>query len=130
MPATTSKYTRDAIAAHVGVSVTTVSRWAREWHGDIGIGAERAYTDVDLLVARAWHDLGDRCIGPIGGHQWRMRRWADAAIRANPRRYLVIGPDGAETYSDRQEAADAWDATQEHPGAVGRFLDLRPEVDG
>ncbi|HEV2928427.1 MAG TPA: hypothetical protein VGW74_07030 [Propionibacteriaceae bacterium] len=119
------------IASTVGASLVTIGRYAYEWQGPSGSGRPRAYSGVDILVAQAWFALQ----APTGGadvtqraRSYRARQdraWAEAAIRRRPGRYLVIGPDGADTYDDQAEAIDAWVAAAP-PGTtrVSRLIDL------
>jgi hypothetical protein len=118
------RLTAHRIAAAIGASPYTVYRYALAWQGRCGSGRRRSYDHTDLLVARAWFDLAGRSPHPSPGiaKAWAL---AEQAIRANPRRYLVLGGGHAETYDALADAVAAWVATTaEGPLVVGRLIDL------
>lgn len=94
------------LAERLGLSQGTVSRWARIWHGDHGSGNHHVLDPSDPLVARAWQVLHG------SAHRRDARRellcvLAEEAVRMRPRRWLVIGTEGAETFDEAEDAAAA-----------------------
>lgn len=102
------------IADRLNVAHPTVLSWAAAWHGRVGSGHRRRLALVDLYVARAWAELGaptgraHHYGSPYGSATLRMRV-VESAIRANPRRWLLLtGERLAETHDTAEAAARAW----------------------
>jgi hypothetical protein len=98
-------YTAHQIADDCGVTYETVARWAQRWHGEVGSGNRRPYTDIDAKVARAWVAI-DRERPGVNGVVLCVL--AETAIRHRPRRWLALSMVGASTHDTAEEAVQEW----------------------
>lgn len=111
-----------AAARMLGADVATVARWCWHFYPRVGSGGRYGLTHVDLMVMRAWKALQ----GPPGGEQQgsadrgqALRSLAENAIRVEPRRWLLLNRDGAQTFDEAEHAAA-------HMTGVGWLIDLEP----
>jgi hypothetical protein len=108
-------YSTAEVAELLGLRPWTIYRWARDWHPR----AEQRLTPVDLKVCRAFAAI---TAGERGGWvtQAHIQR-AEAAIRADPLRYLAMTPEAAETFDSGEDAIAWWSG----PGMW--LCDLQPD---
>ena len=115
-----------AIADALGVPRLQVASWAVAWHGPIGTGNRRRLDTVDRFVARAWQVLGGARSGHRYGYASDRYRLVEAAIRSDPRTWLLVAGYVIETHDSAEDAARVWlDSGQ----PAGQVIDLwsRPD---
>lgn len=102
---TTTTLSTPQAAEHLGVPLTSMSRWVARWYGHPGTGRRHQVTAVDLMVARAWRHLW-----PSGHNEPPLAAVAaERAIRAHPLPWLLVCGNVAHTYATGAEAASrAW----------------------
>lgn len=110
------------IADDCGVAYETVARWAQRWHGEVGSGVYRTYTEVDARVARAWVVIDRERPGQNG---LLLCTLAETAIRHRPRRWLALSMVGASTHDTAAEAVQEW-RPDRYPFV--RLIDLETET--
>lgn len=116
-------HTVRAIADRLGIPQRQVCSWAVAWHGLTGQGRPRRLDFVDVLVARAWLEMGGACTNRPGyyGHVADRYRHVETAIRSEPRQWLLLAGHLAETFDTAEAATRAWlDSGQ----PAGQIIDL------
>jgi hypothetical protein len=92
----------------IGCPPARAQRWWVQWHGPIGSGYHITFSDVDIRVGRAWQALNNTRAGDRGKVIRRLRESAERAVRAAPRRWLLVEPGAAATFDDPAAAIEAW----------------------
>lgn len=117
-----AKHRLSDLAERFGVTHKTIWWWANRWYPDRPHGC-RAHpllvTDVDVMVLRAIFAITDRTRGRAPSP---VINRAEAAIRRDPRRWLLIDGRRAETFDEVEDAGLAWLWSHDTPAAT--LIDL------
>jgi len=106
--APTDRYTSLQLAEMLGVSRTTVGRWAL-WlsYRPLRRGRpsyQRSFTETDLLICRAWQVICGEKAASHNPLERDLCAQAAAAIRRRPARWLVVTPGCGFTYDEAEDA--------------------------
>jgi hypothetical protein len=113
------------VARRLGVHPKTVWWWASRWYPNTGYAGRLLLTDADVMVLAAIFALTGRPIYGGSGTDRALIRTAETAIRADPRRWLLLTERQGSTFDDAETAAQAWwDLGGPRPGAW--LIDLWP----
>jgi hypothetical protein len=107
----------------VGMPHRTLHRYARGWYPQLGYGHRIGLTQTDVMVCRAIVAInGGR--GSTNPNAARLRTLAETAIRAHPRRWLVLSTTTAATYATTRHVAAALTGAGR---CNHRVIDLQPD---